>query len=204
MATSPSVKLFHGPGAWAEACSYADGLGRLVAEPYGLEGLKVDEAREVVDWLHSMPVGSELGVVLVGPLDDAQARASDALLKSLEEADGQGVVPVLWARDLGSVTSTVRSRCVPVWVAGEDTVALDEEVEACSRALMASFMEGDLWRLDLTPVKGKEAAVVVSLAEAILPHMDQVAVRAVWERLRLLARYTNPTPYELLSVFLGS
>ena len=198
-----SVKLFHGPGAWQAACQEAESLGRLVADPFGADGLKVDEARQIVMLLNSTPVCSELGVVLVGPMDDANSKASDALLKSLEENDGEVVVPVLWARDLGTVTATVRSRCLPVWVPGTDSV-LDEVVENRARALVDAYMGDDQVRIvsELDEPKGM-APLVVAVAEALVPHLADKGARMLWERLRPLTKYDNPTPYEVLSAFVG-
>lgn len=110
-----SSLLFYGPGAEEEATTRAESLGRLLAPPFGSEGLKVDDAREIVTLLAAPPVGTQIGVVLAGPMDRATPEAMDALLKSLEDFDEQTVQPVLWAVDVGAVVPTIRSRCLLIW-----------------------------------------------------------------------------------------
>ena len=98
-----SCILFHGPGARQAAEAEAAKIGRLVAPPLGDDGLKVDEAREVVELLMTTPVGDKLGVVIVGPMDEAAAKSCDTLLKTLEEFKGGLIRPILWAHDLSGV-----------------------------------------------------------------------------------------------------
>jgi hypothetical protein len=110
-----SCLLFYGPGAEEEALQRADDIGRLLAEPFGSEGLKVADSREITSLMAAPPVGSGIGVLVIGPMDRATPEAQDALLKHLEEFDATAIQPILWTTDLGAVFGTVRSRCLMEW-----------------------------------------------------------------------------------------
>ena len=110
-----SCLLFYGPGAEEEALQRSDDIGRLLAEPFGAEGLKVADSREITSLMAAPPVGSGIGVVIIGPMDRATPEAQDALLKHLEEFDPTTIQPILWTIDLGAVFGTIRSRCLMEW-----------------------------------------------------------------------------------------
>ena len=107
--------LFHGPRARGEAIQHARDLGRLVADPIGDDGLKVDDSREIVLLAGNAGVGDRPPVVVVGPLDRATPEAGDALLKTLEDLADGPVRLVLWADFYGGVTKTIRSRTLNHW-----------------------------------------------------------------------------------------
>jgi len=115
-----------------------------VHPPIGDEGLKVDDARQVVSLLSTTPVGTQIGTLVVGPMDNATVFAADALLKKVEEFNGELVMPILWAFDIGGVRPTIRSRCLSRWApaSGED----DEDVELMQDGcdLQDAAMSGDL------------------------------------------------------------
>ena len=199
-----SCLLLHGPGARQAALDEANRLGRLVAPPFGDEGLKVADAREIVLLLLNTPVGNDLGVVIVGPVDEAWPKASDVLLKRLEEFPGEVVRPVLWANDIGGVSPTVRSRCIDRWVPGSlDDEEVDDALVDGVHALVAATLDGDWYRVPglLRDLKGKEQQVLDLAAGALAdnPHPDCFAL---WERLRQAARWYNPTWNEVLVAFL--
>ncbi|MDB4278203.1 hypothetical protein N9917_01235 [Deltaproteobacteria bacterium] len=110
-----SALLFYGPGAEDEALQRAESIGRLLADPFGSEGLKVADARAMTTLMSAPPVGSQIGVLVAGPMDKATPEAQDALLKHLEEFDADTIQPVLWASDVGAVFPTIRSRCLMEW-----------------------------------------------------------------------------------------
>ena len=80
-----SCFLFHGPGARQAALGYSNATGRLIAPPFGDEGLGVQDAREAVELLASIPVGNLTGFVVLGPMEQATPQAIDALLMTVEE-----------------------------------------------------------------------------------------------------------------------
>lgn len=110
-----SCLLFYGPGAEEEALQRANEIGRLLAEPFGADGLKVADSREITSLMSAPPVGSGIGVLVIGPMDRATPEAQDALLKHLEEFDATTIQPILWTTDLGAVFGTIRSRCLMEW-----------------------------------------------------------------------------------------
>lgn len=205
----PSCRIYHGPGARQSALDEAARLGRLLHEPFGDEGLKVDEAREFVSLLQYPPVGEYSGVVIAGPLDHAAPRSSDVLLKSLEEPPPY-VFPLVWATDLGGVIATIRSRCLPVWCPQRLSEPGDEEVEGAARELLQATLDDRLWlvprivaKVKSTPKqRGREPELVAEAVEAMTAMLDNPKVLALWERVRELAAWHNPTSIEVMSAFM--
>lgn len=107
--------LFHGPEARDQALKKALEVGRLVGDPIGDDGLKVDDSREIVRLALSPGVGDRPPCVLVGPLDSATPSAADALLKTLEEISAFPLRIILWTDYLGEVIPTIRSRTLHIW-----------------------------------------------------------------------------------------
>lgn len=188
-----SSYLFHGPSAQQRALSEANKLGELLAPPFGISGLKVDEAREVVSLLHQGFLSSEtVGVVVVGPLDLAQSKSTDALLKTLEEPPGASRL-ILWAWDVGEVSPTVVSRCLTEFCPGEDTLD-DEAAEEAARNLLFAYDQKD-WSLlpDPSVLKGPDVArIFVTL-------LDMKRHFALWESIRPIFQYQHISPLELIS-----
>lgn len=207
-----SCRLYHGPGARTAVLEEAGRLGRLLHEPFGDEGLKVDEAREFILLMQCPPVGEDLGVVIAGPLDRAAPKSSDVLLKSIEEPPPY-VFPLLWATDLGGVAATIQSRCLPIWCpTTKSTLAepTDEVVEEVARTLVAEVLAGKLWQVPLLVAKVKasgkqrsrEPELVAEAVEALSGMLDNPKARALWERVRELAAWRNPTQIEVIAAFL--
>jgi hypothetical protein len=162
---------------------------RLVAPPFGDDGLKVDDARTLVELLGAAPVGDKQGALVLGPLDRTTPEASDALLKTLEDF-GEGPTRVFaWAWDLSGVSRTVRSRTLAVWCPGTDPLAhLKGEAQTLyaawgqrrTNALVECLTDAkdDLAREDLL------LAFLTPLAQENTPR-----AREAWARLRPL--FTN-------------
>jgi len=203
-----SCILFHGPGARDGALQKVEAVGHLLAPPYGEEGLKVDEAREIVLHLLNVSLRPGLGVILAGPMDEANPKAADVLLKSIEEFDGEVVLPLLWAHDLGGVSVTIRSRCLDVWCPG--TVAQTEEddlITGIAWDLVAKAQEGNVHDLPgiLRDIKDKDSPKLLgALSEVLSTQTDDPRVRDLWGRLRKVARWNNPKPVEILSALMGT
>lgn len=210
-----SSVLFHGPSARQQALNTAVEVGRLVCPPIGDGGLKVDEVREAMDILLSTPVGVGFGVVVIGPMDQAGSnKASDGLLKIIEEPP-EVIQPFLWAYDLGEVSPTIRSRCLPRWCPPVPNMD-DEEIEGDGRKLVESALAGRLW--EIPPLvqkyskKDKDVEDDESGAQKLCRLLQVAAdglitswspeAMALWERIRLVARSTNPRFIEVVAAFL--
>lgn len=208
-----SCRLYHGPGARTAALEEAVRLGRLLHEPFGDEGLKVDEAREFVSLMQCSPVGEDLGVIIAGPLDHAAPKSSDVLLKSIEEPPPY-VFPLLWATDLGGVAATIQSRCLPIWCPLRSAFLepSDEVVEEVARTLLNEVLAGKLWQVPLLVAKVKasgkqrsrEPELIAEVVEALSGMLEDPQARALWERIREVAAWRNPTQIEVMAAFLPS
>jgi len=173
----------------------------MLADPVGDEGLKIDDARSIVEMSGHVSVGDRVNTLVVGPLDRARQAATDALLKTIEEFDPDVFRPVLWAQDVGDVSPTIQSRCRAVWCPGDEEYA--EEDLAIARDLVDASLEGDrarvisTWKdMDHVEVLGAVAKVLASRAPLDVPAV------ALWGRVRSCLRLEAPTKYEVLVVFL--
>ena len=207
-----SCILYHGPGAREFAINDAGQRGRLLHAPFGelgATGLKVDEAREFASLLQSAPLGEELGIVVAGPMDIAKPQSADALLKSIEQFN-QYVLPLLWAHDLGGVQGTIRSRCLPVWCPATGFEPVDEEVEEVARELLAAALAGRAFEVPGLVVKmaktktqpSRYIELLAEVADAMSAQTDNPKVLKLWERVRLVTRWRNPTQMEIVVAFL--
>ena len=207
--------LYHGPGARQDALNAANSLGLLLAPPFGDDGLKVEQAREVVGLLQSAPTTESLGVVIIGPLDDAATgKSSDALLKTLEEP-GDYVQAVLWAHDLGGVPLTIRSRSLlrfsPPGPSNEDE---DDVLPRSAYTLVRAHLESDYATIidtvnaSLTKEKeedsiAKGVRLVQALSDVLGMDLDDPHKRNLWEHLREVSLVRNPSAMEIISVLIG-
>lgn len=107
--------LFHGPMARDNALHRAQSLGRMISEPIGDKGLKVEDARSIVYISQSSGVGDKPPCVVIGPIDKATPEAADALLKTLEDLAEGPLKITLWAENLNGVIGTIRSRTLSKW-----------------------------------------------------------------------------------------
>lgn len=196
--------LYHGPSARSRAVQEANGEHyRLVAPPFGDDGLKVDDARTLVELLGAAPVGDKKGALVLGPLDRTTPEASDALLKTLEDF-GEGPTRVFaWAWDLSGVSPTVRSRTLAVWCPGTDPLAhLKGEAQTLytawgqrrTNALVECLTDAkdDLAREDLL------LAFLTPLAQENTPR-----ARETWARLRPLLTNRGVSRLAATSALLG-
>lgn len=77
--------------------------------------IKVDQVRELADFLNIGSHRGRLRIALLHPAEDMNVHAANALLKSLEEPPS-GAIFVLVSHRPARLLPTVRSRCVPLAV----------------------------------------------------------------------------------------
>ena len=179
-----------------------------MAPPIGDGGLKVDEARNAVSLLLTSPF-SGIGCLVIGPMNRASNQSSDALLKIIEEFDGEYVQPILWAEDLEDVTKTIRSRCIARWVwADPEDMDLDEEdddLDSASRELVRAALAKEYWLIpDLVTRQSKAKnlpELLDTISRVISVNLDEKHLR-LWESIRMVAKYRNPTAVEIVAALI--
>lgn len=199
VATYSSAVLFHGPLAQERAHEFADGLGRLLHEPFGLEGLKIAESRQIIELMNATPLGDEPGVLIIGPMDHAWPSATDVMLKTLEDFDPAVLRPVLWAHDEAGVRPTIRSRCLRRWCAGPEI--RDEELLAAIKTLVDGSLAGNI-AVVIETLKDLKGDILVGTAQILRQRTMGPAERRLWLKCRAALEYFNPTANEIKAVFL--
>lgn len=197
-----SAVLFHGPLARERALEYAQSEGRLLHDPFGEDGLKIAESREIIELMNGTPLGDQVGVIVVGPMDRALPASTDVLLKTLEEFDPRVFRPVLWAYDEGGVRPTIRSRCVRRWCPGDEI--RDEELLSRVAGLVEASLSQD--RPAVLSFLRETTGPEVLLAASQVLRDRGVSLTAkelgLWERVREALRVRNPSVNEIKAVFL--
>ena len=198
MLTTPP--LLHGPGALTSIHEEADRLGRQVAPPVGDGGLKADAARGAARLLKMSPLGDALTVLIIGPVDNIRAEASDVLLKPLEEYQEGRTIPLLWAHDAGSVPGTILSRCDVRWC--PDGPLPEETLRVIAEKLVAAWKVGEM----STIIEGvqdheEERELLLSAGALVLSKMEDKPLK-LWENLRRAMEVKNPTLVEVLVAWL--
>lgn len=202
-----SCLLFHGPNAREMAIQKALQVGHLMAPPFGDEGLSTDDAREFVLTLLNTPLHSSIGVAIAGPLDEAKSKkACDVLLKSIEEFNGNFVLPILWAKDFGGVPLTIRSRCLDTWCPGEVAITEgDDELMRIAWEVISKVQEGDISGIPAAakPIKDNQCVRFLGiLAEVLAAQIDNPVNLKLWLSLRQIAVWDNPKPAEIVTALM--
>jgi hypothetical protein len=198
-----SCELYYGPDAAQTAQDAARRAGR-VAGTYGADGLKVDEARTIVSRSGIPPVGGGLSVFLVGPIDLANHKAVDTLLKTIEEPPPFLKI-ILWAKDLGEVRPTVVSRSLHIWCPAEGSGVDDELLDMAGEALNAFKRGNMLTLLTLTEEHGKSdpREWLAALAEALVLSGEQKKLSSWWVRARKALSQTHVTLSDVVLTYYG-
>lgn len=204
-----SCWLFHGPGAKDAALSAASKAGFLLCDPVGEEGLKVDEARGIASLLLESTFSEAKGVVVVGPMDLASNKASDALLKSIEQFNAY-VQPILWANDLGGVSPTIQSRCLTFWSPALVDEEVDEQFSDIARELVFGALDGNLEtvlrvlnQVNNLKVPDREHRFFKEVSEALTGYLDNPKAYALWSSLRKTLILNKITFLDVVSGFLN-
>jgi len=206
-----STLLFYGPGARSKALYEAQSTGRLLAPPFGDEGLTIHPRTkdnqvyqgtlEALRLLRTIPVGDRLGFVILGPMDQANIESSDSLLKTVEEPH-ELVRAILWAHDSSGVSPTIRSRCLPVWCPAVETEE-DVEMESDGRAAVEAALQGHLWELPpLVEKHKKKLHDFMGVVASGISASGTPEAMAMWSRIRKVAKWHNPTELEVLAALL--
>lgn len=185
-------RLFYGPNAKTQA------LAAFEDPPlasYGERGLSVGDAREAVHQMLWTPIGQRESFVLLGPIDKANQKSLDVLLKKIEEYKPPGTAPVLWASTIEGVPPTILSRCLLVWSPGEGTL---DETKSQATSILQAIPRGDLPAVvrSLKEASGSEDDLVQALAQEAL---ETSAPWEVLEMIRALATQKTPTHLEVLT-----
>jgi len=176
----------------------------MMAPPFGDDGLKAEAAREVVTHLMSTPMGTDIGVVVVGPMDQAGDKASDVLLKVVEEFDSEYVQPFLWAIDVGGVSPTIRSRCLERWAPALEEEE-DEELMSAVWDILDAIENGDTGRLitSVRPHLKRGHDLLQALADGLSAELDNPRKMELWGRLREATRHDKVYPLDIMSALVG-
>lgn len=200
-----SCLLYYGPGARQAALNEAHLIGRLIAEPFGDDGLKIDEARSFVQAMASVPVGVDLGTLVIGPMDLVMPKSSDVLLKTIEEFDDTRIQPIMWAHDAAGVRSTIRSRCLSRWVDIPEDGDVDQDLVDAGFDIVDAIHSKDLYKIPtlVSQFKKREHDLIGSVADVLSMDMHQPVSRKLWEYLRPVTLLHNPTEIEIIAALVG-
>jgi DNA polymerase-3 subunit delta' len=147
-------------------------------EPTASEDLRkfilVDQIRELSGIAALAPRVSGRRVFVIDPADQMNVAAQNALLKTLEEPPGQGVLILIASRPY-LLLPTIRSRCFTVRFAELPTRELAElltrrgieAAEALARASLAEGRPGRALELDLAALREKREEILESLEELV-------------------------------------
>jgi DNA polymerase III subunit delta' len=97
--------------------------------------LTVDEVRRIGHFLSRTNPGAGYRTVIIDPVNDMNANASNALLKNLEEPPARTLF-ILIAHTSGRVLPTIRSRCQHVAFSGLNDADLAKAVEQAAGSLV--------------------------------------------------------------------
>lgn len=189
---SRTPPLYHGPEARDRAVQKASSEGRLVSDPVGDKGLKVEDSRRVVEISLNPGVGDKPPYVVIGPLDAATPEASDALLKTLEEVQNTPLRIVLWADYLGEVSPTIKSRTHQIWCPPGKTWLdpLSWKEESAQKLLKAWVAEDWARVLGILSEEAKEWPELVRALSNLLPNAltggeeENTKILSLWASLR--------------------
>jgi len=173
----------------------------------GDDGLSVETSREVVSLLSRSPIGDQIGVVVIGPMDRMKSsEAADSLLKTLEDFDASILLPILWADDAGGVPGTIRSRCTEKWCpsppgSSEDLAYLQVAESLCEAAIQQKvaavieiLMENKDQELEIL-----RASTSLLAAKEAWPLGSRLLL---WDSLRECLSQVRPSPRTILAAYL--
>ena len=204
-----SCLLVHGPMAESVAHEEARLHGRVLSFGDGsADPLKKGEARELVELLSTPTVGDKPFSVVVGPVDEVSLATGDVLLKTVEEPFVHGPRLYLWARDLGEVLPTIRSRCLLRFAPGADP-RLDLYMDRASKVVSA-YIQSNWTALieEFREAKGETDLLVEAVVAVLASRLEEAQMQDdlldLWSGLRRLRALKDAplTPARVLAPFL--
>lgn len=169
------------------------------------EQIRIDQVRELQDFLAIGTHRAGLRVVLVHPAEAMNPNTQNALLKSLEEPP-PGTVFVLVAGNTERLLPTVRSRCVTLELpaaAREASLAwLKEQGASDAEALLAAAGGAPLAALELAAVADARERLISGLRDPKVDALD-LADRAQGVPPVHLVAWLQRWCYDLLAARLG-
>ena len=164
--------------------------------------IRIEQVRALVRWLTLRPMMANRKVAIIDGAHLLNEQGQNALLKTLEEPPGAGVV-VLVATRRSQLLPTVRSRCQAIGIdplpRGEIERALRARgVPAADAVVLAAQAEGSLGRA-LTLVGPEHAA----LRQRVLDVLGTLGDRSAHELSALAQELGRGTPGPALDVALG-
>jgi hypothetical protein len=191
-----TAMLVHGEGALEYALKEA--LKFSTHYEFGGDALTTEEAKSAIEKMSFPLVGVDSFAVVVGAVDSARGRATDALLKGIEEHE-PFVTPILWATSLNEVPKTIRSRCRVVWSYASSPEPKEEYLRLARNCVGGNHANVII---QLNELKAKPLEVLFELGNA-LSQLDFTKERVVtlWVEIRLALRQVHPiSKNELLGV----
>lgn len=132
------IIIHHGLGVTQGLSEYIEDNGLKQVKP-AYEKLNADGVRNLVaDLKQIYPINKPC--LIAGPLDDADFKVLDTLLKIIEEPIPNTPELILWAYDLGSVPLTIRSRCGEKYWFGVD---VEHKCLSKAKSLIDALIEKD-------------------------------------------------------------
>jgi hypothetical protein len=189
--------LFFGPLANTKSLEFASSLGRPFCPPIGVEGLKAEEARELSTLLSDPPRFSGERYILIGPMDQANEFACDALLKVLEEPRTK-LILVLWAYDVHRVPLTIQSRVTLQWCPGTKEPSLQDATQCLK------YYSDQHWA---------ELIALISKIEDIPNFLESFCYLLSqrgggpflekWSKFRTILTYDKPTYFDVINALIN-
>jgi hypothetical protein len=190
------IFIHHGRGVESGLADALEGFD-LVHNP--ISDLKVDGVRKLIE-LFTQVYPHRNPCLVAGPLDEADPRALDILLKRVEEPTPNSPTLILWANDLGGVPPTIRSRCGEKFhYAPVMRHNLYEEAKALFDGLRADNHLGAMMVLKQVE-KGSERSFFEAYLEVIL---NEDSLHLYTERLKSLLSRKIISQSLLQGYFLG-
>lgn len=179
--------LLYGPGAKEHLITLSKG-GRMLSSPFGETGLKIEEARSIVELSNNLPPGKEDCLIVIGPMNRATPASSDVLLKLIEEPPDKLKI-ILWAEDLQGVLPTIISRCWLKWCYAEEECKREKEAKVLLECLLKKELAEALKVLEESKKFLEE--VLVSVVTLISREEPNTRYNGIWRGIRKVLKEKN-------------
>jgi DNA polymerase III subunit delta' len=165
-------------------------LERLVEDGKTKKYIGVDEARRLPDFFSRSPASAPYRVAIIDAVDDMNANAANAVLKTLEEPPARGIV-FLVSHAPGRLLPTIRSRCRRLvfspWDEDRltDFASLHTDMDRAGATRLAQMAKGAPGRvLDLAANKALELDQLAQDLLRRLPKIDEAELLHITDGFR--------------------